>query len=536
MQGYFPSRTGIICHRKTHLSGACLEEAAVKPFLNEPNMRLLSLALTYGLYLSCMSIVTWGGYCHFLFGFIEERLFLYEHFTRELALAFCLISAGISAYLQPEEHRLRQPIVALAFFIMGGMLVLVQQFAITDDPSQTFFAQFSLILAGFCFGWASGIICCSLQEVLSSLNLYEAGFVVFGAAGFSAVPYFLLDIIPATPLKQIIYFFIVIPTMAALVHFLCENRTKHNLRLDLKFSPKPTFEQASNAIAETWKPLLCICASAFVVGIFRAQATANPQAMLVSNNTYMLAMAIASIVLLVSWSQVYRRLHLSKLHTFLFPITATAFLALPLLSKSLQELAMFIAFWSYAIMSCLLIVSSIRTTRVYSLHPVLVYGLLYGIVTIASVAGSVVGMLYRYIGVASSGDLAFVALVAIYLLSLTMNIHRTQEPKVKPHEDAHMSKRVDTVLTALTGPSHETTLAETQQREDFEARCAYIIEHYKLSRREADVMSLLVRGRDVPYIAEELVISKNTVRTHKKNIFSKTGVHSSQELIDLVDE
>ncbi|WP_420484871.1 helix-turn-helix transcriptional regulator [Eggerthella lenta] len=39
----------------------------------------------------------------------------------------------------------------------------------------------------------------------------------------------------------------------------------------------------------------------------------------------------------------------------------------------------------------------------------------------------------------------------------------------------------------------------------------------------------------MPYVAEELVISKNTVRTHTKSIFAKTGVHSRQELIDLVE-
>lgn len=47
-------------------------------------------------------------------------------------------------------------------------------------------------------------------------------------------------------------------------------------------------------------------------------------------------------------------------------------------------------------------------------------------------------------------------------------------------------------------------------------------------------MEFLAHGRDVPFIAEELTLSKNTIRTHVKNIFTKMSVHSKQELIDLV--
>lgn len=55
------------------------------------------------------------------------------------------------------------------------------------------------------------------------------------------------------------------------------------------------------------------------------------------------------------------------------------------------------------------------------------------------------------------------------------------------------------------------------------AGCAVAVERYGLSRREAEVLDPPCRGRDVPYVAEELVISKNTVRTHTKSIFAKNG-------------
>lgn len=46
---------------------------------------------------------------------------------------------------------------------------------------------------------------------------------------------------------------------------------------------------------------------------------------------------------------------------------------------------------------------------------------------------------------------------------------------------------------------------------------------------------MLARGRSAPFIAQELVISPNTVKTHVKHIYAKLGAHSQQEIIDLVD-
>ncbi len=53
-----------------------------------------------------------------------------------------------------------------------------------------------------------------------------------------------------------------------------------------------------------------------------------------------------------------------------------------------------------------------------------------------------------------------------------------------------------------------------------------------LSRREADVMELLLKGHSKQRVAEELFIAYNTVRSHVRKVYVKCGVHSQQELID----
>lgn len=60
-------------------------------------------------------------------------------------------------------------------------------------------------------------------------------------------------------------------------------------------------------------------------------------------------------------------------------------------------------------------------------------------------------------------------------------------------------------------------------------------EHYRLTAREAEVMELIARGHSVARIAESLVVSENTIRTHSKHLYTKLGIHKKQELVDLLE-
>ena len=55
-----------------------------------------------------------------------------------------------------------------------------------------------------------------------------------------------------------------------------------------------------------------------------------------------------------------------------------------------------------------------------------------------------------------------------------------------------------------------------------------------MTEREAEILGLVAMGRSAQYIADDLTISYNTVRTHIKHVYEKLNIHSKQELIDLV--
>ena len=72
--------------------------------------------------------------------------------------------------------------------------------------------------------------------------------------------------------------------------------------------------------------------------------------------------------------------------------------------------------------------------------------------------------------------------------------------------------------------------------ESLDERCGDVARAFGLTEREGEVFALLARGRDVGYIEQALFISRNTVNTHRKNLYRKLGIHTQQELLSLIED
>ena len=59
---------------------------------------------------------------------------------------------------------------------------------------------------------------------------------------------------------------------------------------------------------------------------------------------------------------------------------------------------------------------------------------------------------------------------------------------------------------------------------------------YGLSARELEILDLFAQGRSANWIADNLTISKNTVRSHLRAIYTKLDVHTRQELLDFLGD
>ena len=87
----------------------------------------------------------------------------------------------------------------------------------------------------------------------------------------------------------------------------------------------------------------------------------------------------------------------------------------------------------------------------------------------------------------------------------------------------------------LQASSTDANVAVPEQQL-FDSATESLCESYKLSQRERDVFVLLAKGYTSPRIQKELYIAAGTVNYHARNIYAKLGVHSKQELIEMVEQ
>ena len=75
---------------------------------------------------------------------------------------------------------------------------------------------------------------------------------------------------------------------------------------------------------------------------------------------------------------------------------------------------------------------------------------------------------------------------------------------------------------------------EVVQEESVPGAFESLAQTYGLTDRELEIVRFMTVGRTRAFIGEQLCLSQNTIKGHMHNIYTKTGVHSKQELLDLI--
>lgn len=204
-----------------------------------------------------------------------------------------------------------------------------------------------------------------------------------------------------------------------------------------------------------------------------------------------------------------------------------------------------------------------RSTRLQGLSPLVAFGVGQALISAVVLAGNLVGkLLFQMAGetplllsaVCGAGVLALFFMVVAR--AAQVGEEGNEEKDGGTEEMGAETRGADRVKAAAAGRGSSgvaagerlfedggTTEAATLPNGDCAAgvgaqgedSAAVFARAVGLTARETEILSLLVRGRTLPYIANELFVTTGTVKTHVRHIYEKSLVNNRQELLDKVE-
>lgn len=197
-------------------------------------------------------------------------------------------------------------------------------------------------------------------------------------------------------------------------------------------------------------------------------------------------------------------------YRILFPLLATLLLLWPLLSTRFGYpfSVSFVAGYNFISVSVMFLI--IREAHRRLLSPYALMAMAIFFIRLSVLLGLVIGSWVAGISVEGVPSTMLIVAIVMYALALVL---------------LFLSRNRMPVRIRKLNPT---------EGELFEQRSKTLAQKYRLTNREKDILGYLARGRSSTYIGKELWLSPDTVRGHIKNIYMKLGVHSKQELIDMV--
>lgn len=233
------------------------------------------------------------------------------------------------------------------------------------------------------------------------------------------------------------------------------------------------------------------------------------------------AFAVALIFLLASMPN-GRSFSISRVFRMLCPVACVAMVPLFFTSGILQLLLMGIDSAVFNLFIILLMPLCASLGKRKSLSVPWLYALAASVVNLFPTLGFAVGSTPLARESVALYITVFV-LMAVLFVAAFLADRETDDLDLTlggPYEDAALSSSTD----ASPAPASRAQIASR------------MAEEYGLTKRECEILERVLLGRNAPTIAEELVISTNTVKTHVKRMYQKLGIHSRQELADLTEE
>lgn len=384
----------------------------------------------------------------------------------------------------------------LAAFQAAATVFLVLPLPITGAASATVAA----LAAGIGVAW----LYLRWAPFYAKLDIRNTIACIFGAMALGSVLKVPIDLLPPIPAVVVL----------ALLPFASAALARRAQRHEPPCEQEPRLFYEENPTSIPWKILFGVAAYSFIIGVIQGmpiQADPTPFWILTSVH-HGAEVVVAGIVLwwvfakrgLLRFSGLWRAILLfTATGLFFLPVIGAAWAGWALVLISIAQTLVVMLFWT-------MLADVAHHSRT---SPYVIFGSGWIAYSLSFALGELFGKLAGFHG-AGSAVLTLMAYVLTIAAVFALN-------------ESNFSQR--RIFADLDVPAPEQSMFAS-----IDDGCRLLGEERGLTSREIEVLQLLCKGRSKSYVAESLFISENTVRSHAKHIYAKLGVHSKQEILDII--
>ncbi len=483
----------------------------------------------YALFQTINAAAIWGGVFPFLPSSFQTPDILFTFFlAQSLVFTGSFLASVLGSYYFPGPTRqFLVPAAAIPYFLGWCSLI-----------AGIYFPGYAIIFAtvgGACLGVGSAGFYMLWQRLFASQDADRGNHDLILGTAYGVIFYFALYTIPVAVTAFLI------PTVFMPLFALCivlQSRTIDLTQPMFQDEPRKHPTVYRQILHDYWRSALSIGALGFCSGIVRSLVIGNSDVGSLVNVMSMAASLIMALALLLIWQRKNLRINVVTAYRVLFPFVITGFLLLPFLPSSFDTIFAGIIYASFACAVVLMMIQCAQASRDRGINPVFIYAYVGVIVYVCHDIGFIGGSFVEQFSSLGIQPIAAVSLLALYLLGIMYFIGLGGFRQATSTQDK-LSESIELIALNYPNESDEDTSKKTdehQYRDRISKQCALLQQHYRLSARETEVMELMARGNSVARIAEELVVSENTIRTHTKRIYAKLAIHKKQELLDLINQ
>ena len=267
-----------------------------------------------------------------------------------------------------------------------------------------------------------------------------------------------------------------------------------------------------------WKQVLCVGACAFIWQLVFALGLKDVGALVNIQVPFVVCQVLVAVVLSAVWARIERLPDAEAAFTPSFAVLTTGFLLMPFLGTWFRICFTAVTLFVFCLMSILMQGACIAVAQHEGADSSAVLGRFAGVVYLFMALGYAAGGAVQGSGELNVAHLLMLALVMTYALGVVFFLVRGRSRQQSEAPATAYLKRMELETPAVR-----------------DSAAAVLAQKAGLTERETEVLALVVKGRDLPSISQIMGLSKNTVRTHMRNLYRKLDVHSRQEIIDIIE-